>query len=154
MAIYQFYKEQKIPTSIDQIWDFISAPKNLKRITPDYMGFDINSSHVGEKMYPGMMISYTVKLIFNLKMNWVTEITQVQEKAFFIDEQRVGPYKIWHHEHRISEIDGGVLMTDLITYKPPFGFIGKLANRLVIKEKLNEIFVYRENALIEIFGTY
>ena len=154
MAIYQFYKEQKIPTSIDQIWDFISAPKNLKRITPDYMGFDINSSQLSNKMYAGMMISYTVKPIFGIKMNWVTEITQVQEKAFFIDEQRVGPYKIWHHEHRISEIDGGVLMTDLITYKPPFGFIGKLANRMVIKEKLNGIFVYRENALIEIFGTY
>lgn len=154
MAVYQFYKEQKIPTSIDQIWDFISSPKNLKRITPDYMGFDINSGHIAEKMYPGMMISYTVKPIFSLKMNWVTEITQVQERVFFIDEQRVGPYKIWHHEHRIAKIDGGVLMTDLITYRPPFGFIGKIANRLMIKGKLNEIFVYRENALIEVFGLY
>ena len=154
MAVYQFYKEHKIPKSIDQVWDFISSPKNLKRITPDYMGFDINSDHISEKMYPGMMISYKVKPIFSLKMNWVTEITQVQEKSFFVDEQRVGPYKIWHHEHRISEINGGVLMTDLITYKPPFGIIGKLANRLMIKKKLNEIFVYRENALIEIFGVF
>jgi len=154
MAVYQFYKEHKIPKSIDQVWDFISSPKNLKRITPDYMGFDINSDHISEKMYPGMMISYTVKPIFSLKMNWVTEITQVQERVFFIDEQRVGPYKIWHHEHRIAKIDGGVLMTDLITYRPPFGFIGKIANRLMIKGKLNEIFVYRENALIEVFGLY
>lgn len=154
MAVFQFYKEQKIPTGIDEIWDFISSPANLKKITPDYMGFDISSDYLPKEMYPGMMISYRVKPIFNIKMNWLTEITQMQEKVFFIDEQRLGPYRIWHHEHRISKIEGGVRMTDLITYKPPFGFIGNLVNGFMIEKKIKEIFKYREKALIEIFGAF
>lgn len=154
MAIFQFYMEQKIPASINDVWDFISSPKNLQRITPDYMGFEISTKYVSEEMYPGMMISYKVKPLFNIKMNWLTEITQVKEKLFFVDEQRHGPYKIWHHEHRITAIEGGVLMTDLITYQPPFGILGNLANTLIIKHKIKEIFKYRKQALIELFGAF
>jgi len=154
MSIFQFYREQKIPADPDKVWEFIASPANLKRITPDYMGFDINSKYLPEKMYPGMMISYTVKPLLGIKMNWITEITHVQEKDFFIDEQRQGPYKIWHHEHRLTPIKGGVLMTDLIVYKPPFGWIGKLANKLFISKKIEEIFDYRKEALIHIFGNF
>jgi len=154
MAIFQKHTAQKIPASINEMWNFISSPQNLKRITPDYMGFEIQSKELAKKMYPGMMIRYTVKPLFNIPMTWLTEITQVKEKEFFVDDQRVGPYKIWHHEHRITPIEGGVLMNDIITYQPPLGFLGSLANTLVIKHKLNEIFDYREKALIEIFGTF
>lgn len=147
MAFYQFRREQFLKTSVEEIWDFISSPKNLKEITPDYMGFDITSPNLPEKMYPGMIISYKVKPLLGIKTTWVTEITQVKDHKYFVDEQRVGPYSIWHHEHILEEKDGGVLMTDIISYKPPFGFLGNIANALTIKKKLKEIFDYRFQVL-------
>ena len=154
MAIYQLFSEQKIPASINEVWEFISSPNNLKHITPEYIGFNITSAHLADKMYPGMMISYIVKPVLNMKMTWVTEITHVKEKEFFIDEQRVGPYKMWHHEHKVAAIDGGVLMTDLVSYIPPFSFLGQLANRIYLRRKIEQIFDYREKALIKIFGEF
>ena len=152
MGFYQYKQTQKIQGNIDDVWNFISSPVNLKKITPDYMGFDITSGDLPEKMYAGMIICYKVSPLFGIKMNWLTEITQVDEKKFFIDEQRVGPYKIWHHQHHIEPTEGGVLMTDIVTYQPPMGFMGSIANTLIIKNKLNEIFDYRRNVLNEIFG--
>jgi ligand-binding SRPBCC domain-containing protein len=152
MGFYQLKQTQKIKGTIDEVWNFISSPANLKKITPDHMGFDITSVDLPEKMYPGMIICYKVSPLLGIKMNWLTEITQVDEKIFFIDEQRIGPYKIWHHQHRIEPVEGGVLMTDIVTYQPPMGFLGSIANTLVIKNKLNEIFDYRKNVLNEIFG--
>ena len=152
MGFYQFYREQKLKANLDEIWDFISSPSNLQKITPNYMGFEITSNNLPEKMYPGMIISYKVSPLLNLKMDWVTEITQVREKEFFIDEQRVGPYQLWHHQHHIYPIDGGVLMTDLVTYKPPMGFLGSIANQFIIKKKLNEIFEFRRQILDQKFG--
>lgn len=152
MGFYQLKQTQKIKGTIDEVWDFIASPDNLKKITPDYMGFDITSSDLPEKMYPGMIICYKVSPLLGIKMNWLTEITQVDEKNYFIDEQRIGPYKIWHHQHKVEPIKGGVLMTDIVTYQPPLGFLGSMANTLVIKNKLNEIFDYRRNVLNEIFG--
>ncbi len=154
MGFYQLHKEQKVNASIDEAWDFISSPANLKEITPDYMGFDIISKDLPEKMYPGMIISYKVSPVFGIKTLWVTEITQVKEKAFFVDEQRVGPYAIWHHQHHISPIENGVLMRDIVSYKPPFGFLGTIANSLLIKRKINEIFEYRTTAVDKKFGKY
>lgn len=151
MSVYQFHKKQFIPASMEEVWDFISSPRNLKVITPDYLNFSIKSNHLTDKMYAGMMILYTVKPLLNIKMNWLTEITQVKEKKFFIDEQRLGPYKIWHHEHHIEVVDGGVMMTDLITYQPPLGFMGRWVNKLFIRKKINEIFEYREKTLAHIF---
>ena len=152
MAIYQFCREQKIPAEVEAVWDFISSPGNLKHITPPYMGFDITSENLPEKVYPGMIIMYKVTPVFGIKMKWVTEITHVVDKQYFVDEQRVGPYKIWHHQHRIHPVEDGVLMTDLVTYKPPLGFIGGLANRVLIKKKLDEIFEFRRKKFIQIFG--
>lgn len=154
MAIYQFYAEQKIPADIDSVWDFISSPDNLSRITPEYMGFDITTEHLSEKMYPGMVITYKVSPLLGIKMTWVTEITHVREKEYFVDEQRHGPYAMWHHEHKIFPIEGGTLMTDLVTYQPPFGFLGRIANAISIRKKINEIFAYRNKALIDIFGPF
>ncbi|HCY45878.1 MAG TPA: hypothetical protein DHU89_04285 [Flavobacteriales bacterium] len=149
MPVYQFYKEQKIHTTVDEIWDFVSSPGNLKEITPDYMGFEITTGHTSDVMYPGMIISYKVSPILGIKMPWVTEITHVSEKDYFVDEQRKGPYKIWHHEHKIIQTDDGVIMTDLITYEPPFGFLGGIANKLFIKKQLNAIFEYRKKVIDE-----
>jgi len=154
MGFYQLHKTQKIPASIDQIWDFISSPANLKKITPEYMGFNITSKLLSEKMYPGMIISYKVSPVFGIKMTWVTEITQVKEKEYFVDEQRVGPYSMWHHEHKIEPIEGGVLMTDIVSYKPPLGILGSIANSILIKKQLKEIFDFRTVAMDKMFGKF
>jgi ligand-binding SRPBCC domain-containing protein len=152
MGFYQLHKTQKIPATIEQIWDFISSPANLKKITPEYMGFNITSKLLSEKMYPGMIISYKVSPVLGIKMTWVTEITQVKEKEYFVDEQRVGPYSMWHHEHKIKPIEGGVLMTDIVSYKPPFGLLGSIANSIIIKKQLKEIFDFRTVAMDKMFG--
>ena len=154
MGFFQLYKTQKIPATIDQVWDFISSPDNLKKITPEYMGFNITSKLLSQKMYPGMIISYNVSPVLGIKMTWVTEITHVKEKEYFVDEQRVGPYSMWHHEHKIEPIEGGVLMTDIVSYKPPFGILGSIANSILIKKQLKEIFDFRVNAVEKMFGKY
>lgn len=152
MSHFQLKKTQLLNTDIDTIWDFASSPKNLKEITPDYMLFNITSEGLPEKMYPGMIITYEVSPLLNIKMKWVTEITQVVEKKFFIDEQRIGPYSLWHHQHFFEEKDEGVLMTDIVTYKPPFGLLGDIANSLFIEKQLEEIFQYRWDAMDKKFN--
>ncbi|MDG1477029.1 MAG: SRPBCC family protein [Vicingaceae bacterium] len=154
MAFFQFEREQKINATKAEVWDFISSPKNLKEITPTYMGFDITSNNVNEKMYEGMLISYEVKPLLNIKTKWVTEITHIKEGHFFIDEQRMGPYNMWHHQHFIEEIPNGILMKDIVSYIPPFGFLGAIANQLIIKSKLEQIFAFRKVALEEKYGVY
>jgi ligand-binding SRPBCC domain-containing protein len=152
MAFYQFYNEQLIGASIDEVWDFISSPDNLKKITPPYMGFHITSKNPEAKMYEGMIISYKVSPMLGIKTDWVTEITHVRDKEFFVDEQRVGPYALWHHQHTIKQTPEGVLMSDIVTYAPPFGILGRIANALFIKSKLKEIFNFRTKAVDDFFG--
>lgn len=118
------------------------------------MGFKITSISSEGEMYAGMIISYKVSPLAGIKLNWVTEITHVKEGVYFVDEQRVGPYSMWHHEHRIEPIDGGVLMTDIVTYQPPLGIFGALANGLFIKKQLQRIFDYRFKALEKRFGKF
>jgi len=154
MGFYQLKIKQALPASLDEIWDFISSPENLKKITPDHMGFDIITPDLPEKMYPGMIIAYKVSPLLGIKMTWVTEITHVREKEYFVDEQRLGPYRMWHHEHRIEPVDDGVLMSDIVSYKPPMGVLGSLANKLMIKRQLKQIFDYREKVLENIFGKF
>jgi ligand-binding SRPBCC domain-containing protein len=151
MAVDQFRVEQTIPSTMERVWDFIAAPANLKEITPPSMGFEVRGE-IPPRMYPGMIISYRVTPLFGIRMSWVTEITHVREGEYFVDEQRVGPYALWHHQHRIEPVAGGVRMTDIVTYRPPFGPIGAIANRLVIRRELARIFAYRQEALIRIFG--
>ena len=154
MSFYQFTRTQKINANINEVWDFIASPQNLKEITPDSMGFDITTGKLPSKMYAGMVIGYKVSPLFGIKMNWLTQISHVKEKEFFVDEQLVGPYKLWHHEHHIYPIMNGVLMKDVITYQPPFGILGRIANSLLIKKQLNKIFNYRKQKLENIFGAY
>ncbi len=152
MGVYTIKSTQQLPISIEQAWDFLSSPKNLQKITPAHMGFEILTENLPEKVYPGMIIQYNVRPVLNIPMRWVTEITHVDHLNFFVDEQRVGPYRIWHHEHHLKVIPGGVEMNDIVTYQPPFGVLGSIANMLFIKGQLKEIFAFREQKLIELFG--
>ena len=151
MSYTQIKRTQVIKADINQIWEFISSPKNLKKITPKHMGFEITSDNKEDKMYAGMIISYKVKPMLNIPLKWVTEITHVKEKKYFVDEQRVGPYKMWHHEHIFEIKKEGVLMTDIISYVPPFGILGTIANLMFIKKRVNTIFDYRNIVLEKMF---
>jgi len=153
MGFYQFKKTQEINSSIEEVWSFISNPENLKKITPEYMGFDIVSESIPSKIYEGMIIEYRVSPLFGLKTTWVTEITNYKKNKYFVDEQRIGPYKIWHHQHILEPTENGVMMTDIISYQPPYGILGKLANAIIIKKKLKEIFDYRTVVIREIFNS-
>lgn len=147
MAFYQFKQEQFIQSSIEEVWNFIATPNNLSKITPPEMDFRITSIQMNQKMYEGQIISYKLKLLPLIRINWVTEITTIKDRIYFIDEQRIGPYKLWHHEHYIEKKDDGVLMTDLISYSPPLGFLGGIANSLFIKRQLKRIFSYRKQVI-------
>jgi len=151
MSVYRLHKKQKMPISLDLAWDFLSDPKNLKTITPDYMGFHIVSG-ADRSMYAGQIIQYVVTPVLGIKTTWVTEITHIVERHYFVDEQRFGPYALWHHKHFLKAIDGGIEMEDIIDYKLPFGFLGTLFHSIMVKPKLEEIFNYRAKKLEELFG--
>lgn len=153
MKLYTLHTSQKLPISVKEAWDFLSSPANLKTITPDYMGFDIISGG-DQPMFPGQIIQYVVTPFAGIKTKWVTEITHVQKPEYFVDEQRFGPYALWHHKHFIREIDGGVEMEDVVDYKLPFGILGRLAHRPLVAPKLKEIFQYRKEKLTELFGKF
>jgi len=150
--VYRLSSKQQLPITMSEAWEFLSNPKNLKTITPKYMRFDIISG-ADKKMYAGQIIQYIVTPILGIKTTWVTEITHVVENEYFVDEQRFGPYALWHHKHFIRPVDGGVEMEDIIDYKVPFGFMGRIAHPFLVKPKLIEIFNYRTEKLIELFGS-
>ena len=155
MKSHQVKFTQKLPISLSKAWDFFSSPLNLAEITPDDMEFIVTSNLDGDtKMYPGMIITYKVSPLFGIKLNWMTEITQVEENKYFIDEQRFGPFKFWHHQHHFKAIDGGVEMTDILTYGLPFGILGEIAHGIMVKSKVKEIFAFREQKVNELFGVY
>ncbi|MBE0662769.1 MAG: SRPBCC family protein [Bacteroidales bacterium] len=142
-----------IKADLQSAWDFISLPENLSKITPPQMDFRITyrSSLDGDKMYPGQIICYKVKPLPFFNASWVTEITQVQEKRFFIDEQRFGPYRFWHHQHIIKEVPEGVEMTDIVSYKLPLGMIGRWFVGWLVRRQLKNIFEYRSRQMDKIF---
>ena len=150
-SIFQLSASLKIPVGIEEAWNFLSDPENLKVITPDYMGFKI-ISHSDKKMYPGQIICYKVSPLLGINLNWVTEITQVAHQSYFVDEQRFGPYAMWHHKHFLKEIDEGTEMIDIIHYKLPLSLIANRFHSLLVKPKLTEIFDFRTKALISKFG--
>jgi len=150
-GIYTLSVEQELPISTAEAWKFLSNPGNLEKITPKQMGFVI-TSQPSQKVYPGQIISYKISLLPGIKTNWVTEITHVEEEKYFIDEQRFGPYLMWHHEHWIKRTTSGVMLYDKVSYKIPFGIIGQLTHQLFIKQKLTAIFTHRFNIMQTIFG--
>jgi ligand-binding SRPBCC domain-containing protein len=151
--LHQIRTKQFLKSDIDTIWKFMSSPKNLATITPSYMGFHILSKEEDiAEMYSGQIIEYHVTPVKGIKLHWVTEITHVEDKKYFVDEQRFGPYTLWHHKHFLKEVPGGVEMIDIVHYKAPFGFLGKIANSLFIKKQLKTIFDYRYQKLEELFN--
>jgi ligand-binding SRPBCC domain-containing protein len=151
--LYTLHKLQKLPIPLSEAWDFMGDPKNLAVITPDSMGF-VTESGDERKMFAGQIITYTITPLLGIKLQWVTEITHVKAPEFFVDEQRYGPYAFWHHKHFLKEIPGGTEMEDIIHYKVPMGFLGRLVHPFLVKPKLEEIFAYREKKLIELFGEF
>lgn len=161
MSLHTFKVVQKLPVSVNRAWDFISSPANLQEITPSNLGFKITTgindpleNPYTPSMYQGIVIGYTVKPILGIPIKWVTEITHIEKPYFFVDEQRFGPYKFWHHKHFLKEIDNGVEMTDVVHYMLPFGFIGDIINTLFVKNELKKIFDYRFDKLEQMFGKF
>ena len=153
MKIYRLEFTQKLPVDLDKAWNFFSSPMNLAEITPKDMTFDVTSPHMDHtKMYPGLIITYKVSPLFGIKLDWVTEITHVKEKEYFIDEQRFGPFAFWHHQHHFEKIEGGVLMHDILHYSIGWGPIGTIANAAVVNRKINEIFKFRYQKVESLFG--
>ncbi|TNE79334.1 MAG: hypothetical protein EP332_11555 [Bacteroidetes bacterium] len=150
MATYILRRTQELPIGLTEAWDFFSSPLNLEKITPRYMQFKVLNGPI-EKMYAGQLIAYTVKPVLGIPLNWLTEITHVEEGKFFVDEQRFGPYKLWHHQHHFEVKKDGVVMTDTVHYKLPFGVLGKLAHWLFVRKQLEGIFDYRFRTLEELF---
>ena len=151
MKIYQYKTSQKLNISKNDAWNFFSNPANLSKITPNWLNFQVTSS-LPEKMYAGLIVTYLVHPLFNIPQTWVTEITHVNEGNYFVDEQRFGPYKMWHHEHIFKESDNGkILMEDIVSYAVPFGFIGGIVNSIVISKKIAEIFNHRSKVLEKLF---
>lgn len=142
---------QIIPTSLESAWAFFSNPRNLARITPPELDFTILTT-LPERIYPGMMIEYRVRPLLGIPARWVTEITHVEPGKFFVDEQRIGPYRIWHHEHHFTPLDGGrIEMKDRVTYVLPLGPLGDLVHPLLVKPQLAKIFAFREKAVNDLF---
>jgi len=142
---------QTIPSTIDSVWSFFSNPANLALITPPDLNLKVTNEVFGKEAYAGQVMLYTVKPLLGIPLGWMTEITQVNAPHFFIDEQRKGPYKLWHHQHHFKEVDGGVQMTDLVHYRLPFGILGSMAHPIV-KKKLLDIFNFRYERIVERFG--
>ena len=151
MKLYQLHSTQTLPIIQDEAWAFLSNPENLKVITPDHIGFHILNG-ADRDMFPGQIIQYTVVPFAGITTKWVTEITHVKEGEYFVDEQRFGPYALWHHKHFIRPVPGGVEMEDIIDYKLPFGILGQIVHPILVKKQLEKIFAYREMKLEEIFG--
>jgi len=149
--VYSIKTVQVLKISLDEAWAFFSSPKNLQKITPQKLGFQIISKHHGEKMYPGQVIEYKVSPILGIPLYWMTEITHVEDRKFFVDEQRFGPYQLWHHQHHFKETAEGVEMTDIVHYKLPLGILGDIANVLMVKKQLKEIFDYRYQVVEKLF---
>lgn len=152
MTIHTLEQEQRFPITLEAAWDFFSSPRNLDEITPGDLGFKIVSLP-GDKMYEGQIITYKVMIFPGLWMPWVTEIKSVDEGHAFVDEQRFGPYKFWHHRHTFEAIPGGVLMRDLVHYGLGFGPFGAIAHKVFVGPKLKTIFNFRKGELTRKFGT-
>lgn len=147
MKLYTLTRKQILPISLREAWEFFSTPRNLSKITPGHMGFKIQYLSGSEKTYAGQIIRYRVQVVPGITVNWVTEITHVQEPDYFVDEQRFGPYALWHHQHRFKAVAGGVEMTDEVNYAIPLGPLGRLVHWLFVGREVNRIFEHRFTVL-------
>jgi ligand-binding SRPBCC domain-containing protein len=152
MKIYTVTRKQFLPITSSEAWNFFSAPANLSRLTPSDMHFVIHHISGGCEMYAGQIMLYSIKILPAMTVQWMTEITHMKRPTYFVDEQRLGPYALWHHQHHFREVPGGVEMTDEVSYGLPLGFLGKFANWLFVEQRVNAIFDYRFNILRGLFA--
>ncbi|MDA0815891.1 MAG: SRPBCC family protein [Chloroflexi bacterium] len=152
MTLHRFHDTRQFPISVEEAWDFFSDPRNLAVITPPDMAFTI-AHDLPARMHPGLIVKYRVRPVLNVPMTWVTEITHVIEGELFVDEQRFGPYRFWHHQHHFRAIPGGVEMRDIVHYDVGFGPIGEVVNMLVVRRRIQAIFDFRQRVLEQRFGT-
>lgn len=151
MKIHQIHRRQFLPLSLDQAWDFFWTPRNLESMTPPFLNFRI-LSEVPERTYNGLIIIYRIAAVAGIPMTWVTEIKHVVEPHQFVDEQRLGPFRFWNHQHRFRAVPGGIEMEDTVHYAMRLGWIGRLAHRLFIRRRLDAIFDFRRDHLDTLFG--
>ena len=151
MHVYRLHRTQSLPVSLDTAWDFLSRPEHLRDLIPPGIEL-IVTSELPDRVYPGLIITYRLGLHKLFYFNWITEITQAEPLSYFIDEQRSGPYRFWHHEHRLRSTEHGVEMTDLIHYALSFGMLGRMVHAAIVRNKLNAIFDYRHQVISGRFG--
>ena len=152
--VYSLFSRQHVPATLDEVWAFFSDARNLLAVTPPHLNLKVTNEVWGQTVYAGQVMTYKVKPLLGIPLSWMTEITHVEEKSYFVDEQRKGPYKLWHHQHHFRAVEGGVEMTDLVHYRLPFGPLGSIAHGLIVKEELEKIFTYRYQKIVELFGEW
>lgn len=150
MSVFTLHREQLIPASREKVWDYFCDPRNLNEMTPSDMNFLIVTDPL-DRMYAGQLIEYKVEFIRGIRSRWLTEIAHVRELEYFVDEQRIGPYQFWYHQHHFEAVPGGTRMTDQVTYSIGFGPLGDLLNAIWIAARLKGIFDYRTQKMKEIF---
>lgn len=154
MKVYHLKRQQVLPITLAEAWEFFSTPRNLLKITPTHMTFEVtNISGDGGEMYEGQLICYNLQIFPGLSSFWMTEITHVHEPYYFIDEQRFGPYKLWNHQHHFREVTGGIEMTDELLYAVPYGWAGRLVHALFVGRQVKRIFDFRKAALEKLFSS-
>ena len=153
METYFYKTEQFLPISINKAWDFFSDAENLAVITPPSLGFKILTKIKDTEIYEGMLIEYKVRPLFNISLNWKTEIEKVHKPYSFTDKQLKGPYHLWEHTHQFFEKENGILMKDRVKYQMPYGVIGELAHSILVRYKIEDIFAYRKQVLKQIFNS-
>lgn len=151
MSVHRFATVQRLPIGLDEAWAFFSDPRNLERITPPEMRFEVTSP-LPERVYPGLIVTYRVRPLLGIPVTWVTEITHVRDGALFVDEQRMGPYRLWHHQHHFKAIAGGVEIRDIVHYAPPLGPLGPVLDALFVRRGIEAVFDYRRGILDGLFG--
>tara|TARA_B100001123_G_scaffold439865_1_gene577615 strand:+ start:4289 stop:4756 length:468 start_codon:yes stop_codon:yes gene_type:complete len=151
MAIYSITAKQVVPVSLGKAWSFFSNPRNLPFITPPWLALEL-TSEPPEEMYPGLIITYKVSPLLGVPLPWATEITQVEERVRFVDDQRIGPYSLWHHQHDFYEVEGGTEVRDTVHYAVPFGPLGDLVAQIAVRPRVRDIFEFRRQVLEERFG--
>lgn len=153
MKMYRLSNTQKLPISLDEAWEFLSNPTQLENITTDELSFQ-KLHDIPDKMYEGMLMQLRLKPFLGIPIDWLTEITHIKEKEYFIDEQRVGPFRFWHHEHRVLPIEGGVEIQDTVHYVMPFSIFGRFVHWLFLRKQVENIFIYREETMEKVFGRF
>ena len=152
--VYSLHSEQTVPADLQTVWSFFSDARNLLKMTPPHLNLKVTNEVFGQGIYPGQVMLYRVKPVLGIPLPWMTEITHVAPQEYFVDEQRKGPYALWHHQHHFKAVEGGVLMTDLVHYRLPLGPLGDVANSLFVRSELKRIFAYRFQKIIEQFGSW